>query len=1176
MTNKHLKQSKMEPKAKKKEKFAYRPKAHFAEKKSRIDPKCQEATPELMRIEIDQIFKEFLDDPDKLEHIFPSDLNNLQRKYIHHKAQTMNIVSKSYGREPNRHLHIKKRSKQLGFQYFMVQPCKMTEQWMSQLPDSPRHNRLNGFQSARAETFFSGKLANGLAAVPRLPEFVREVSEIRANLPIQEKRQEILDAIRNNQIVVISSETGSGKTTQVPQYILEEMASANSPCKIICTQPRRISTISAAERVSYERGETLGSSIGYHIRLEQKYGIHTNLIYCTTGVFLRNLMCGSQGLKNISHIILDEIHERDKLTDFLLICLKQALPSYPNLKIILMSATVNTNKFLNYFGGGEILSIPGRLFAIDVISLEQILMLTKYMSPKMREKKARSGEKNLPEPQPDMPVEEHLEDPLVDEALDEYLNFSENYDYKIHYEEATAQLGLYFLSEGVSIDYQHSQNGRTALMIAAFLGDKEFITRLCNMGANMALADKMGKTAFDYAKESPETTRLLEYIKSRRTGISDTQDSEDNNREALEMLKLYDQTTSDDSIDYDLIATIISFIHNSSQEGGILVFLPGYDEIMLCNDRIAAAPLKDGTYNVYFLHSSMNMKTQQDVFKKTYGKRKIILSTNIAETSITIDDVVFVIDTGKAKEKCYDSYNKVSSLQTHWISQACAKQRMGRAGRTRPGMCFRLYSKQRYESMEEERVPEILRVSLEELCLHTKVLAPVGTSIHSFLTNAPDPPSANSIKVAIENLQFLGALDKEEDLTCLGRYLAQLSIEPHLGKMMLYGVIFRCLDPVLTLAAAMAHKDPFQLPPQANLRTHAAERRKELIEDILSDHVLYLQVFKKWQESSLNGSVGAFCRKYYISHPTMNSILETRSQLLGQLRSIGFVHQSNSVVKYNRHSDCWPLVKAIICTGCYPNLAFPIKNSLATRTEKKVNVQGNSACYSKTVSTWLVYDELIKHRNHLMIRGTSAVTTLTVALMCGNDLITPSPTTLVIDEWLEFTFPEAIYVTFRQSLEGLVKTVLQDPPQRYTNFDEHLVNTLRHVLDAEEQAADLKVPVSIGHRPKFFFPQNGMVNPASANWRDVRVGRGERGGRGGHSSHLQRYPTRQQYHGPERDNPRTSSPRAVCRTMDALQISDPSERLLNGIAGSSRQGTRESPIMPVLESWRINGAAPTR
>lgn len=169
----------------------------------------------------------------------------------------------------------------------------------------------------------------------------------------------------------------------------------------------------------------------------------------------------------------------------------------------------------------------------------------------------------------------------------------------------------------------------------------------------MNLCCKTGKTAFDYAYDRPDTLQLLEYIKSKSNSGTDTSDSGEKEREHL--LHLYDKTTSDDYIDYDLIVTIICFIHNSNQEGSILIFLPGYDDIMLCNDRIYNSQLVPGTYKTFFLHSSMNIRDQHEVFKHLPGRRKIILSTNIAETSITIDDVVFVIDTGKAKEKCYDS-----------------------------------------------------------------------------------------------------------------------------------------------------------------------------------------------------------------------------------------------------------------------------------------------------------------------------------------------------------------------------------------------------------------------------------------------------------------------------------------------------------------------------------------
>ncbi|XP_074041898.1 3'-5' RNA helicase YTHDC2 isoform X2 [Leptinotarsa decemlineata] len=1047
----------------------------------KFDPKCQEATPEMLRIEIDNIFKEFLDNPDANEYIFSANLNNLQRKYIHNKAQKLNIISKSFGKEPDRKLHLKKRGKQLSNQSFLLTPSPNSQKFLRDFVQAPAPSYQEMENNVRTlyRDKIVGKLINSPAEIPRQLMISENIEHIRSNLPIFEKKHTIIETIRNNRVVIISSETGSGKTTQVPQFIMEDMAEMRQPCKIICTQPRRISTITAAERVSFERSDKVGGSVGYHIKLEQKYGLQTNLIYCTTGVFLRNLMSGHDGLKNITHIILDEVHERDKLSDFLLICLKQAVSKYTNLKIILMSATVDVNKFLDYFGEGRVLTIPGRLYIIETMFLENILVLTKYMSQKMKAfLKKEKDKKSVALYSVESEVAGKEENLLVDDALEEYMNFSENYDYRIHYEEATAQLSMYYLSEGVSVDYQHSENGRTALMIAAFLADKEFISRLCNMGANLHLRCNIGKTAFDYASDNPEILGLLNYIKSRRENDSSRTDT---NKEAEILLQLYDKNTPDDLIDYELIVTLIGNIHNSKQEGSILVFLPGYDDILICSDRIRGSSLSHDTYKIFFLHSSMNIRDQQDVFKKLHQKRKIILSTNIAETSITIDDVVFVIDTGKAKEKCYDSYNKVSSLQTRWISQACAKQRMGRAGRTQPGMCFRLYSRQRYENMDEEKIPEILRVSLEELCLHTKVLAPEGMNIHNFLMMAPDPPSANSIKVAIENLQFLGALDKEEDLTILGGYLAKLTIEPHLGKMLIYSVIFRCIEPILTLTASMTHKDPFQLPAQANLRSNATERRRELTDGVMSDHLLYLSVFRMWQEDSYKGKVQTFCEKYFISQSTMNSILATRSQLLGQLRSARFIHQSNSLDVYNQNAHCWPLIKAIICTGCYPNLAYPLHQNLATRSEKKVHIQAVSSCSNKTINTWLVYDEIIKHRNALIIRGVSAVTTMTVALVCGIDSVSPLANMLNIDDWIEFEFPDHTAIYLRNAIEYLVATVLRNPPHNFSAHENRVVETLRKVLEEEELLADLKFPDQIGEKPKFFFPQNDFIHSSKHN-----------------------------------------------------------------------------------------------
>ncbi|XP_028143428.1 ATP-dependent DNA/RNA helicase DHX36 isoform X2 [Diabrotica virgifera virgifera] len=1040
-----------------------RPLSKKAQRNQNLDTNCLENTPIIMRMEIDRIFKTFVDDPESSEYIFPSDLNNFQRKYIHFKAAQMNFISRSYGREPNRNLHIRKKAfKQKDTKNFNISICPNSTRCLDNFAIMANEN-INDVvlqkPKFRGQKRMIGKLSSSKPGVPPEAKYNPELKRFRNSLPVYEHRNEIVETIKANKFVILSSETGSGKTTQVPQYILEDAFAKRTPCKIICTQPRRISTVAVAERVAVERRESVGDTIGYHIKLEQKYGAHSNLIYCTTGVFLRNLMGSSDALQNITHIIIDEIHERDKLSDFILICLKQHVHNFPNLRVVLMSATINCQKFVDYFTDVKVLSIPGRVFPIETHFLEEILASTNYMSPKMLEADCNGkSKKKKPVNTAYEKVEKVDEDvdemnECMDEELDSYLTFSDNYDYTVDHEEATAQIFMYFISEGVSVNYQHSQTGRTALMLAAHLGDKTFISRLCNMGADLNLRCKLGQTAFDYACNE-EIIMLLKYVQDEREGepVADPQ------TEGLRLLDLYDITTPEDVIDFNLIVTVISSIHNSGIPGSILVFLPGYDDIMMCSDSIERSDaLRDNNYKIFYLHGSMNIKEQNDVFKEI-GRRKIILSTNIAETSITIVDVVYVIDVGKAKEKAFDAYNKVSSLHTKWISQACANQRKGRAGRTKPGRCFRLYSKQRYENMDVERVPEILRISLEEICLHAKVRAPDDMDIDGFLSLALDAPAANSIRVAVEHLQFLGALDKDEDLTVLGSYLAQLTLEPHLGKILIGGVITKCLDPILTLVATLSHKDPFQLPPQANLKTMAAGKRKELINGVLSDHLLYLELFRKFEEATASGNASRFCQEYFLSQNAMSSIIKTKSQLMAQLKMLNFVTSSSAGSYRNTHSDCWPLVKGLICTGLYPNVAYPHGNKLQTRRATCPSISNFSACSHQEIRAWLVYDEMLKQKGGFSLRGVTAVTPLTVGLFCGMDTIIESPTELEIDDWLNFSFPNANVINLRKALDNIYQKVITEPSYRYSKFDDLTLNTLETVLNEEEKTAELRIP----------------------------------------------------------------------------------------------------------------------
>ncbi|EPS63336.1 hypothetical protein M569_11449, partial [Genlisea aurea] len=222
------------------------------------------------------------------------------------------------------------------------------------------------------------QLLNDLRTWQASPEG-RKMMEFRSSLPTYKEKNALLRAISENQVVIVSGETGCGKTTQIPQYILESEIEylRGAMCNIICTQPRKISAISVSERIAAERGEKLGETVGYKIRLEGVKGRDTRLLFCTTGILLRRLTV-DKNLKGVTHIIVDEIHERGLNEDFLLIVLKSLLPHRPDLKIILMSATLDAQLFSSYFIGSQLVQIPGFTHPVQTYFLESILEITGY------------------------------------------------------------------------------------------------------------------------------------------------------------------------------------------------------------------------------------------------------------------------------------------------------------------------------------------------------------------------------------------------------------------------------------------------------------------------------------------------------------------------------------------------------------------------------------------------------------------------------------------------------------------------------------------------------------------------------------------------------------------------------------------------------------------------------
>ncbi|XP_039992620.1 ATP-dependent RNA helicase TDRD9 [Xiphias gladius] len=549
------------------------------------------------------------------------------------------------------------------------------------------------------------------------------------SLPITKNRQELISLIENNSVVIIRGATGSGKTTQLPQYILDHYNEKNASCNIVVTQPRKIGATSIARWVATQRKCTLGSLVGYQVGLEKMATEHTRLIYMTTGVLLQKLV-SAKCLTEYSHIFLDEVHERTEEMDFLLLVLRKLLHSNSRyVKIILMSATINCRQFAEYFGTpvrgkmnpAYVFEVEGVPYAIEEFYLDDIHNLFP---------------KRVESPHPDDP---HISIEMYNLAISLIQSFDE-------------------------------MEGR------------------------------------DSSKAEKEV------------GMT------------------------------------------SSERGSVLVFLPGIHEISYMQE--ALAKLVHKRLQVYPLHSTVTLEEQNGVFLPPVpGYRKVILSTNIAESSVTVLDVKYVIDFCLARHLVCDQDTNYQSLRLTWASKTNCNQRRGRAGRVSKGYCYRLVTKEFWRNeIPDYMIPEMLLAPLASIMLKVKLLD-LGDP-RSILSTALSPPNLGDIVRTVLQLKEMGALSVKSDdrgqnedgeLTFLGRVLAHLPVDLYLGKMIVLGHVFGCLDECLIIVASHSLKSFFAIPSMQQLAGHRS--KLAFARGTPSDSIAFVNAFKAWHSSKKRGQL---------------------------------------------------------------------------------------------------------------------------------------------------------------------------------------------------------------------------------------------------------------------------------------------------------------------------------
>ena len=559
------------------------------------------------------------------------------------------------------------------------------------------------------------------------------IKQQRETLPVYKFRKQLLDAVNENQLLIVVGDTGSGKTTQLTQYLAEGGYADNG--MIGCTQPRRVAAMSVAKRVAEEVGCRLGQEVGYTIRFEDCTSPETKIKYMTDGMLQREVLLDPD-LRRYSVIMLDEAHERTISTDVLFGLLKKTLKRRPDLKLIVTSATLDADKFSEYFNKCPIFTIPGRTYPVEIM----------------------------------------------------------------------------------------------------------------------------------YSRE-PESDYL------------------------------------------DAALVTVMQIHLTEPAGDILLFLTGQEEIdtscEILYERMKALGPSVPELIILPVYSALPSEMQSKIFEPAPpGSRKIVIATNIAETSITIDQIYYVIDPGFVKQNAYDPKLGMDSLVVTPISQAQAKQRAGRAGRTGPGKCFRLYTEAAFQSeMLPTSIPEIQRQNLSHTILLLKAMG-INDLLHfDFM----DPPPTNTMLTALEELYALSALDDEGLLTRLGRKMADFPMEPALAKVLIASVDLGCSDEILSIVAMLSVQTVFYRPKEKQAQ---ADQKKAKFHDPHGDHLTLLNVYNGWKSSKFSNP---WCFENFIQARHMRRSQDVRQQLVSIMQRYKHV-----IVSCGRNTV---KVRQALCTGFFRNAA---------------------------------------------------------------------------------------------------------------------------------------------------------------------------------------------------------------------------------------------------------------
>ncbi|MEX0603919.1 MAG: ATP-dependent RNA helicase HrpA [Marinobacter sp.] len=599
-------------------------------------------------------------------------------------------------------------------------------------------------------------------------------------LPVSERIDDIRVALEQHQVIIVAGETGSGKTTQIPKLCLN--AGRGTRGLIGHTQPRRIAARSVAARLSEELGEPPGERVGFQIRFTDTTSEQSQIKVMTDGILLAEVQ-HDRFLDRYDTLIIDEAHERSLNIDFLLGYLRQLLPKRPDLKIIITSATIEVERFSQFFNNAPVIEVSGRTYPVDVC----------YR-------------------------------PLAGDDEDKDQGWTEG--------------------------------------VLSALGEIEHHER-----------------------------------------------------------------------------------SHRQPPGDLLVFLPGEREIRAMSRNLRHAELRHT--EVIPLYSRLSNKEQNRVFQPHSGRR-VVLSTNVAETSLTVPGIRYVIDTGVARISRYSVRSKIQRLPIEPISQASANQRSGRCGRVAPGICFRLYDETDFLNRPEYTDPEILRTNLASVILQMASSGLGEIRRFPFL----EPPDNRQINDGYKLLEELGAVDDKRRLTGLGRTMARLPLDPRLARMLVTSAELGSLSETLIIIAGLSIQDPRERPQD---KQQAADQAHAPFNDTDSDFATLLNVWNFYEEQRQTLSQNQLkkvCQKHFLSWMRMREWRDIHRQLALICR--------DQKLTINKAPATYDSLHKAVLAGLLGQVATKLEKReyLATRNRKVLIFPGSKV--AKTSPKWIVAAEIVE------------------------------------------------------------------------------------------------------------------------------------------------------------------------------------------------------------------------